>query len=342
MEYNYYIALDFSKATMAIAYLKDGEKEIKTIVERTTIKGLKYFLSNLDGPKVLTFEETTPAHWLYCELQRFVDKIIVCDPYYNSFLGTGSKSDRVDATRLLKLLKNDLLTPVFHSWDKFFAYRSLVSIYEDTVKEGVRWKNRLAAHVRRCGGWSGIKKYNNSLDNACLETLFERIESNDRVKKRYQEMFCEIVSSSKHLSALKSIPGIGSVGAIKIAATVVDPKRFPSRGHFWSYCGLVLHRKISGDRSYGYRRPRHSSRLKSVYKTAALAAIHARSDNAFKRYYKYLTETCGRPAHIARHEVAKKIAEVSLVILRTGQRFRASKLKKVVREGEQSSKRTNS
>lgn len=342
MEYNYFIALDFSQANMAIAYVRNSEEEVKMIESRSTIQGLKNFLYNLDGSKVLTFEETTSAHWLYCELCRYVDEIIVCDPYHNRLLCKGPKTDRLDAIKLLKLLRNGLLTPVFHSWDKFYGYRRLMSTYEDVVKNGVRWKNRLSAYVRGAGGIRRLEKYKDGIDLYCIEILNHNIEKNDELKKMLQETFRKKVVSSKTLSALKSIPGIGDIGAMKIAASVVDPKRFPSRGHFWAYCGLVRHQKVSGDRSYGYRRPRFNSKLKSVYKTAALAATTAKSNNAFKQYYSYLMETCGKPAHVARHMVARKIAEVSLAILHTGQRFRASKLKRKIREGEESSKITNS
>jgi len=46
---------------------------------------------------------------------------------------------------------------------------------------------------------------------------------------------------------------------------VVDPKRFPTKGHFFAYCGLIKHDKISGGHSYGKRKyivePPHISNL---------------------------------------------------------------------------------
>jgi hypothetical protein len=336
MIYDYLIAIDFSQENMAIAYAKKGEAKVETIESRPTITGLKYFLLHLEGTKVLTFEESTSAHYLYCELYRYVDRIIVCDPYHNSLLGKGPKTDRLDAVKLLKLLRNDSLRSVYHSFERFYDYRRLMSLYEDVVKEGVRWKNRLSAYIRGAGGIKALNKYCDKIDDLCMELLFKKIESNDIQKKELTELFRRLVVSSKQLSALKSIPGIGDICAMKIAATVVNPDRFPSRGYYWAYCGLVRHQKISGDRSYGYRRPRYNSKLKSVYKTAALAAIFSKSNNALKQYYEYLISTCGKPEHIARHMVARKIAEVSLSILRSGQRFRAIKLTKKIREGERS------
>jgi len=79
-----------------------------------------------------------------------------------------------------------------------------------------------------------------------------------------------------------------SIAAVRIAAVIVDPARFQDKGHFWSYCGLVKHHKMSGGRSYGKRSLRCSRTLKNVFKTAALAVIGSGSLNSLRNYYDSL------------------------------------------------------
>ena len=60
----------------------------------------------------------------------------------------------------------------------------------------------------------------------------------------------------KEIKYLKSIPGIGSIQAAKIVSQVIDPERFSSKYKYYSYCGLVRHKRISDGRGWdmGVRR----------------------------------------------------------------------------------------
>ena len=81
---------------MAIARMTRETGKIKTIDVPSDIEELKLYLGGLRGTKVLTFEETTPAHWLYTELKTSVNEIVVCDPYRNRLLSEGAKTDKID------------------------------------------------------------------------------------------------------------------------------------------------------------------------------------------------------------------------------------------------------
>ncbi|WKZ14308.1 MAG: transposase [Candidatus Jettenia caeni] len=72
-----------------------------------------------------------------------------------------------------------------------------------------------------------------------------------------QEYGKEIVRCSKgfkEIKYLKSIPGIGSIQAAKIVSQVIDPERFSSKYKYYSYCGLVRHKRISDGRDMGVKR----------------------------------------------------------------------------------------
>ena len=136
--YDHYIAVDWAQSNMAIARMTKESSAVKVINVPSSVKELQIFLSRLKGKKILTFEETSTSQWLYVELKDYADEIVICDPYRNHLLSDGPKTDELDAAKLVKLLKEGFLKPVFHSADEFIYLRKLVSGYENMIKAGVR------------------------------------------------------------------------------------------------------------------------------------------------------------------------------------------------------------
>lgn len=304
--YDYYVSLDWSERIMAVATMTAGEAIPQVWEARADVARLQKYLSSLGKHVILTFEESTPAHWLYGKLMPFVERLIVCNPGYNRLLCRGPKNDSIDAAKLCLLLRQGSLKEVYHSTSRLYELRLLVSAYDDTVRSGVVAQNQLKAHERgrQTGGGSG---------SIIVEQLQTRIELYRKDKGQYEQAFARWVKRTPALRQLKRLPGIGFRGAVKILGYVIDPRRFPNRGHYWSYCGLVWHQKTSGGRHYGRRRPQYNHVLKAVYKTAALAAIHGSNDIA--DYYQDLLRA-GRAPHNARHAVARYLARLSYGILK--------------------------
>jgi transposase len=306
---------------MAIACISRGSDNIKTVDVRADLGELKVFLSRLRGKKFLTFEETTTSQWLYTELKNHAEETLVCDPLRNRLLSEGPKTDRIDAEKLVTLLKAGLLKPVYHSGDKFFELRKFLSGYGDIVKSGVRMKNQRDA-ILRGSGTSGLEGIDpGSYDRFVIEGLDRSIKCYEEDKRRYEQEFRKICKENKLIGRLSTIPGIGAIGAVKIAGIVVDPKRFKDKSAWLSYCGLVRHDKISGGRSYGKKKTRYCRAIKSVFKTAAISVLRDNAKNVFKRYYDYLIGEKGYPEHDARHAVARRIAVITLGVFKENKKF---------------------
>jgi len=130
------------------------------------------------------------------------------------------------------------------------------------------------------------------------------------------------------LGLLKSCPGIGEIGAVKIAAAVVDPRRFTSKGKFHAYCGLVKYEKMSGGQSYGTVRANYNRTLKNVFDVAAMACIQASDNNFLKQDYEYLRTEKRLADHNARHAIARKAATIALGVMKSGKKFDIDKRRK--------------
>jgi len=303
--YDHYIAIDWSIKNMAIARMTKKSNKITAIDVPSDIEDLQAYLKNLRGTKILAIEETTTSQWLYAELKEYVDWILICDPNRNKLLNEGPKTDKIDASKLVQLLKAGLMKEIYHSTDKFLYLRRVVSGYEDLVKAGVRLKNQRYALLRACGK-SGNEKIGSTLDSQgeqfVLDCLDRQIETYGKEKECYENEFERFARKNHEIKHQKSLPD-----------------RFPDKGHYLSYAGLIKLDRISGGRSYGKKNPRYSRQLKSVYKSGVLAAIGG--NNPINDYYEHLIQEKGYPEHNARHKVCRRLAILSLGVFKSGRKY---------------------
>jgi transposase len=296
--------------------------KITAIDVPSDIEDLQAYLKNLRGTEILAIEETTTSQWLYTELKEFVDRILICDPNRNKLLNEGPKTDKIDATKLVQLLKAGLMKEVYHSTDKFLYLRRIVSGYEDLVKAGVRLKNQRYALLRACGK-SGDEKIGSTLgsqgEQFVLECLDRQIEAYEQEKEGYEKEFERLARKNPEIKHQNTLPGIGTINAVKIVSRVVAPHRFADKGHYLSYTGLIKLEKTSGGRSYGKKNPRYSRQLKSVYKSGVLAAIGG--NNPINDYYEHLIQEDGYPEHNARQKACRRLAILSLGVFKSGKKY---------------------
>jgi transposase len=313
-EFDHFLSLDWSEKTMAIARMTGRKKEPIVFERPTDLKELKLYLGGLKGKTILTIEETTTSQWLYLELRDYVDQLIICDPFRNRLLSDGPKTDKIDARKLCLLLKANMLKEVYHSSDRLYELRRLVSAYEDVVGQGVRILNQHSAleraRIPKNVLEKDLKLYTAYLDKS--EEIYS--DTKEEFEKKFEALSGQIPKMKKQMA----LPGIGVIGAAKIMAYAVDGKRFRKTGKYYSYCGLVKLELVSGGRSYGRKRPRANTHLKTVYKTAAMIAIQGK--NPMQEYYDYLLSK-GIAHYNARQAVARYIARVSYGMLKTGQSF---------------------
>ena len=321
--YDHYIAIDWSVTNMAIARMTKKSNKITVIDVPSDITELQFYLKQLKGTKILTIEETTTSQWLYTELKDYVDEILICDPCRNSLLSEGPKTDKIDASKLVQLLRAGLMKEVYHSTDKFIYLRRMVSGYEDLVKAGVRLKNQRYSLLRVCGK-SGCEK--DAIRLSCkdeqyvLECLDRQIQNYKQEKKGYIKEFERLARKYPEIRHQKSIPGIGLINAVKIVARVVTPYRFAGKGHYLSYSGLIKHEQISGGRSYGKKNPRYCRMMKCVYKSGVVAAIGC--NNPIDDYYQYLIKEKCYPEYNARNKACRQLAIISYGVFKSGNKYK--------------------
>jgi hypothetical protein len=220
-----------------------------------------------------------------------------------------------------------MLKEVFHSGDEFIYLRKIVSGYDDLIRSGVQAKNQRSALFRAIGKNHKEDSFPPELaaDKFVFDRLERRIEDYETQKSEYEKEFQRLCKKHKAINNLKSIPGLGDIHAVQIAATIVDAKRFETQGHFLSYCGLIKLERMSGGKSYGKKSQRCNRIFRRVFKMATQSVIQASSKNPMRLYDEYVINEKKKPGYIARHAVARKIAILSYGILKTNKIFYTKK-----------------
>lgn len=327
-----YIGLDAHSKTCTFVIINEFGKEIKTQEIQTSESDLKSFIKSITGELHLTFEESTLSRWLFGIIEPLVDKLIICNPLFIN-KKRGPKNDYSDAYHLAQQLRGDFLTPVYRDHNELLELRILVSGHSDLVREITKLKNQYAALIRSDLLGSPKDKRGRQFykDNEIYQNLstksglfvgersFNRINYLEQLKEEYLAEFRDLSRRYKEIKALTTIPGIGITRAVYIVAQVGSPSRFKNKHHYWSYCGLASHEKISGGKSYGRIRSHGVRSLKWVYLGAVQTVLIEKNPLA-KIYEDALSKTGDK--RLARRALARKLSSISLSLMKTGSEYR--------------------
>jgi transposase len=123
-----------------------------------------------------------------------------------------------------------------------------------------------------------------------------------------------------------------------LVALIQTPNRFRTKRQLWAYCGLALRTYISGEYRFvsgQLKRSKkvlavrglnlnHNHDLKNIFKGAATRA--AATAGPLQDFYEARVAKGVKP-HLARLTLARKIAAITLLVWKKGERFDAEHLK---------------
>ena len=345
----YYVGFDVHQKTAVAAVLDANGKQTMNAVIETKVDSLTAFLKGLGGNIELTFEEGTQANWLYEILTPLVKKLIVCDPRRNKLIGDGNKNDYIDAQKLAFLLRAGSITPTYHGDNSKNHLKEIVRCYDCLVQDVTRVKNRIKAVFRGRGiGCTGEKVYKQEKREGFLtlitqeglrfraEKLFEEMDSLEKMRVETHRKMVQESKKHQDYKRLLQIPMLGPIRVSQLLAVAVTPHRFRTKRQFWSYCGLAVITRSSSDFQFVGEKlkrtkkapltrglnPVHNRHLKQVFKSAAFDASFR---EPFKPFYERDVNNGTKP-ELARLNLARKIAAITLRIWKNGENFDESKL----------------
>lgn len=336
----YYIGADVHSNSTELA-IEKRNKIVARYTLPTTIPALCQVLDSLQGKKYLAFEEGPMAGWLYRNLNKKVDKLIVCDPRRNKLISSdGDRDDRIDAAKLVFLLRGDYLRAVYHSDDdKRAELKHWVALYHDRVRDAVRNVNKIRARCRMYGltipravvrepahhrGW--LTKLNHPALAKQLQLLWIGYDATAKQVRFAKRRLSTLGKKYDIIKFWGQLPGIGLIRATTLFAYLDTPWRFKQKNRLWKYCGVGLQRTTSGTDKKGKSKPARlqlpwavNRTLKNAILGAAISAIN-QNNNVFRDYYERMVRD-GVIGSNARHAVARKLLTVMWGMWKTNSRF---------------------
>ena len=171
-----------------------------------------------------------------------------------------NRNDKVDANKLGRSLSNKELKPIYIPAKQAEEYRYLNRSRQRMIKDQTRIKNRIKSALHYFGiripsdfedrRWSGSfitwlftiefeTEYGKFAFNSLLDELIETRIRISRTLKKMREMAQIEVPFNIIIPFLLSVPGIGFITAMTLAAEIMDMGRFRTLEKLASYAGLV-------------------------------------------------------------------------------------------------------
>jgi len=299
-----YLAFDAHSTHCVLSVRNARGEEIDLLPVPTQANRLIDAVRSVSGKKVVCIEEGQLAGWMKGFLERYADKVIICDPKQNAWIAKDEKKDDIlDASKLSQLLFGGFLKPVHHPTKQRQMFKDLVLHYHRVSDELVKIKNRIKSRFLR----NGIRCVNNDLYRkdrrdkwVCHLPKMTRMEIEDlhtfldfqvELKKSVKQRMERAARQQPQLLRFLELPGYGPVRAATFYAVIDTPHRFKNKSRLWIYCGIGLTSKGSGTKPARQRRNQsYNRKLKSVVMGAARTAISTKDDNPFKVQYQNLLQ----------------------------------------------------
>jgi transposase len=171
-----------------------------------------------------------------------------------------NRNDKIDANKLGRSLSNNELKPIYIPEKKAEEYRYLNRYRLRTIKDQTRLKNRIKGTLHYFGitipidleerRWSGAfiswlstipfeTEYGKFAFDNLVEQLVQIRARLARTLRKMREMARQEEPFDIIIPFLLSVPGIGFITAMTIAAEIMDMGRFRNLEKLASYAGLV-------------------------------------------------------------------------------------------------------
>ena len=329
----YYSGIDLGARKSQVCIIDDNLKVLlneKMPNDRGRItQPLKPYRENLS----IVIESTFNWYWLVDHLQDQEFDVHLAHTLGLAHITKAKvKTDRIDAHKLAKLLRAEMIPQAY-------IYPKPTRPIRDLGRRRLKLVRKRAAeysYLRRCLYQYGVLDHTrNSIKAVEEEDLarwfvhpivrlhagqeVERIKLYNRQIQQLEENLLATVRGRREFARLQQIPGIGPILAITIFYEIGDIHRFETARNFSSFSRLVPGTADSSDRS---RRGRGSKQGNAHLKWALTHAVqYARrvSPKIQRCYDKHLQRHRGKARKlIANNIVAHKLAQAVYRILRDG------------------------
>lgn len=337
MASDHFVALDVHCSFCEMAVVTESGRMTKQLRCPTTIADLRTAIESVARPRHLVFEEGPLADWLCRHLRPAADQVVVSEPRRNRLIAAdGDKDDPIDAPKLAQLYRGGYVKAVHHpeSLDRA-AFKQIVGLYHDRVRNRVRQANRILALFRQHGvfvqepaiadaaerpallaRWSG-----HAMLRAAMQSLWDGYDAAAAQADSLRRMLVRLAKREEVVRRFTALPGVRWIRAATFFVYVDTPWRFRSKSALWRYVGLGLERRHSGAGPMQVRVPRDVNRTLKGCLLGAAKSVLASRDNPFVEQHERWIRSGLTPRN-ARRNVARSLAAVMWGMWKNGGVYR--------------------
>jgi len=259
MEGPIYVGLDIHKNTIVATALDSQGRRVDQAKLSSSDQELRQYLQALPGEKRVVMEACTFWEHTFDAAASVASSVLLSHPYKTRIIAEASvKTDKVDSEALATLLRLDAIPEAF-------APPPALRQMRDTVKERVFYlakeksvKNHLYAYLMRKGipydgGVLGLKRKREALrdlHNPVVDRALDLLTHFDEGAKELDRAIHEEFVRSKEAQLLETIPGVGEITAVTLAAYLTPIERFSNIDQVSAFCGLAPTTHQSGDHEF--------------------------------------------------------------------------------------------
>ena len=332
-----WLGLDAHSKNCVLAHLDDQGREVKWWKFPTQPQQLIAQIHAIPATdKRLMLEESNLARWLGQLLKPHLQQLVVCDARRNHLISQDHhKHDRRDAFALARLLRLNEFKPVWQPVEEQrVLFKRSAQAYENAVQRQTRLKLQLKALFQHWGlfptgsivfsqtgrgDWLKQLPYDALRAQALI--LYELLDQALASQSQCRRLLVQTGRQFPEVKRLRTVPGIGLVGAHLLVAYLQDPTRFKKFSRLTRYCRLGIRDRTSDDKPLGYQQLDRQGvgTLKAITYRAFLQAAKRRTGPVWD-FYEFSRRHTGDSTH-ARLNTQRKILLTLWMLWRTGREF---------------------
>jgi len=320
-----HLGLDLSRKRLDTCLMRDDGTIVESGREGVDADALGSFgrrLAAFDEPVRGVIESMTGARFVHDTLEDAGIDVEMADAAkVKGFAPVTAKTDQIDAAVLADLSRRDLIPKVWLPDPHTRAARELVRFRTSLVKHRTMIKNRIHASLMTHGvanptsdlfGVAG-RRILDSLDvpEPWVSNIAEGVDMIEDLDERIATHRKRIIETGRdyhYVNHLVTIPGVGPILGLTIAAEIGDIARFATPNRLVSYTGLAPRVYQSGDTD---RRGPLTKHGPTQLRWALIeATTHAARHQTYRTRHDNIRRRLGphRGPKIARIDVARRIA----------------------------------
>lgn len=278
-----YVGIDVHKKQWNVSIM-GTYKEHKTFVQPPDAAVLgRYLRDNFPNATYYSvYEAGFSGFWAHEALTRegIINTVANASDVSTTDKEKRQKRDAIDSRKLCRCLRDQSLRGIYVPSRQQQEDRNAVRLRKKLVRDIARCKNRIKGLLNYYGInvpedmgegywpkrfiiWLSELNFDQGSGNFTMSILLGELISIQQLKKELDRQLVNLAKQqySEQVKLLRSIPGIGLIGALTILTELGDLKRFKQFDHLCSYVGLVPNVYSSGETEY----VGHLTKRKNIY-----------------------------------------------------------------------------